>query len=58
MSLRQVLVRFLADNTFDFRSGYCQQTDTHMTSCTVKEALLFSAKMRQPAHVPIAEKEA
>ena len=39
-------------------SGYCQQTDTHVKSATVREALLFSAKLRQPASVPLAEKEA
>lgn len=32
--------------------------DTHLASSTVREALLFSAKMRQPPSVPIAEKEA
>lgn len=39
-------------------SGYCQQMDTHVPNATVREALLFSAKMRQPASVPLAEKEA
>ncbi|KAI0930785.1 hypothetical protein AcV7_004877 [Taiwanofungus camphoratus] len=44
----------------DFRSqtGYVQQMDTHLPSATVREALLFSAKLRQPASVPTAEKEA
>ncbi|KZT65216.1 hypothetical protein DAEQUDRAFT_716908 [Daedalea quercina L-15889] len=44
----------------DFRSqtGYVQQMDTHLPTATVREALLFSAKLRQPASVPIAEKEA
>jgi ATP-binding cassette subfamily G (WHITE) protein 2 (SNQ2) len=32
--------------------------DTHVPNATVREALLFSAKMRQPASVPLAEKEA
>lgn len=41
-----------------FLSGYCQQMDTHLAEPTVREALLFSAKMRQPESVPIAEKEA
>ena len=47
-------------NTFDdvICSGYVQQMDTHMPQCTVREALLFSAKLRQPASVPLAEKEA
>lgn len=32
--------------------------DTHLGSATVREALLFSAVLRQPAAVPLAEKEA
>lgn len=32
--------------------------DTHLPTATVREALLFSAKLRQPASVPLAEKEA
>ena len=39
-----------------FLSGYCQQLDTHLPSSTVREALLFSARLRQPASVPDAEK--
>jgi len=39
-------------------SGYCQQLDTHVPLSTVREALLFSAKLRQPSTVPLAEKEA
>jgi len=42
----------------DSCSGYCQQQDTHVPTDTVREALLFSAKVRQPESVPIAEKEA
>ncbi|KAJ7168526.1 pleiotropic drug resistance ABC transporter [Mycena filopes] len=44
----------------DFRSqtGYVQQMDTHVPTDTVREALLFSAKLRQPAAVPLAEKVA
>jgi ATP-binding cassette subfamily G (WHITE) protein 2 (SNQ2) len=38
--------------------GYCQQADTHLPTATVREALLFSAKLRQPLSVPLAEKEA
>jgi ATP-binding cassette subfamily G (WHITE) protein 2 (SNQ2) len=38
-------------------SGYVQQTDTHLPQATVREALLFSAKLRQPSHVPLSEKE-
>ena len=43
---------------FQAQTGYCQQMDTHVPTSTVREALLFSAKMRQPASVPLAEKEA
>ncbi|KII82723.1 hypothetical protein PLICRDRAFT_81189, partial [Plicaturopsis crispa FD-325 SS-3] len=32
--------------------------DTHLPTATVREALLFSAKLRQPADIPVAEKEA
>ena len=39
-------------------SGYCQQMDTHLSTTTVREALLFSAKLRQPRSVPDSEKEA
>jgi len=44
----------------DFRAqtGYVQQMDTHLSTATVREALLFSAKLRQPASVSLAEKEA
>jgi len=38
--------------------GYCQQMDSHVPTTTVREALLFSAKMRQPSSVPLSEKEA
>ena len=38
--------------------GYCQQTDTHVPTDTVREALLFSAMVRQPESVPVAEKVA
>ncbi|KAJ7110524.1 pleiotropic drug resistance ABC transporter [Mycena epipterygia] len=39
----------------DFRSqtGYVQQMDTHVPTDTVREALLFSATLRQPASVPV-----
>ncbi|KAF9052029.1 pleiotropic drug resistance ABC transporter [Panaeolus papilionaceus] len=43
---------------FQAQTGYCQQMDTHMPFATVREALLFSAKLRQPASVPLSEKEA
>ncbi|KDR82402.1 hypothetical protein GALMADRAFT_56996 [Galerina marginata CBS 339.88] len=53
--------RFINGQTLpgDFQSqtGYCQQLDTHLPRATVREALLFSAKLRQPTSVPLIEKE-
>ncbi|KAK0449820.1 pleiotropic drug resistance ABC transporter [Desarmillaria tabescens] len=43
---------------FQAQTGYCQQLDTHVPSATVREALLFSAKLRQPPSVPLVEKQA
>ncbi|KAF5344805.1 hypothetical protein D9758_014417 [Tetrapyrgos nigripes] len=43
---------------FQAQTGYCQQLDVHLPTCTVREALSFSAKLRQPKHVPAEEKEA
>ncbi|KAG2118374.1 ABC-2 type transporter-domain-containing protein [Suillus clintonianus] len=43
---------------FQARTGYCQQLDTHLPEATVREALLFSANLRQSQSVPRAEKEA
>ncbi|KAG6818504.1 hypothetical protein H0H93_004452 [Arthromyces matolae] len=40
------------------QSGYCQQMDTHTPTDTVREALRFSASLRQPSCVPKAEKYA
>jgi ATP-binding cassette subfamily G (WHITE) protein 2 (SNQ2) len=37
-------------------SGYVQQMDTHEPTSTVREALTFSAKLRQPPSVPLEEK--
>ena len=39
-------------------TGYCEQMDVHEGTSTVKEALIFSALLRQPRHVPEAEKVA
>ncbi|TBU44086.1 pleiotropic drug resistance ABC transporter [Dichomitus squalens] len=43
---------------FQAHTGYCQQMDTHLPSATVREALLFSAQLRQPPEVPLEEKKA
>ena len=37
-------------------TGYCEQMDVHEGTSTVKEALVFSALLRQPSDVPEAEK--
>lgn len=43
---------------FQSQTGYCQQSDTHELTSTVREALLFSAKLRQPSSSTLMEKEA
>lgn len=43
---------------FQRTTGYCEQLDVHVPQCTVREALQFSAYLRQPAEVPEAEKDA
>ena len=44
------------DKSFQRKTGYVQQQDLHLQTSTVREALNFSAILRQPAHVPRAEK--
>ena len=52
--------RFVNGNVLpaDFASqtGYCQQMDIHLETSTVREALRFSAVLRQPASVSRGEK--
>ncbi|KAF9908837.1 hypothetical protein EC991_009356 [Linnemannia zychae] len=43
---------------FQRTTGYCEQLDVHVPECTVREALQFSARLRQPAEVSEAEKDA
>ncbi|KAG0215682.1 hypothetical protein BGX28_008928 [Mortierella sp. GBA30] len=43
---------------FQRTTGYCEQLDVHVPQCTVREALQFSANLRQPADVSEAEKDA
>lgn len=44
------------DASFQRKTGYVQQQDLHLATTTVREALNFSALMRQPRSVPTAEK--
>ncbi|KAK9762438.1 hypothetical protein K7432_011818, partial [Basidiobolus ranarum] len=41
---------------FERITGYVEQMDVHNPNLTVREALQFSAKMRQPMEVPLEEK--
>jgi ABC-type multidrug transport system ATPase subunit len=43
-------------NDFERITGYCEQMDVHQPAVTVREALRFSANLRQPADVPEEEK--
>ncbi|KAM5381157.1 hypothetical protein ACJZ2D_003073 [Fusarium nematophilum] len=42
--------------SFQRMTGYCEQMDVHEATSTVKEALVFSAVLRQPRDVPHKEK--
>lgn len=44
------------DNSFQRKTGYVQQQDLHLATSTVREALNFSALLRQPGDVPRNEK--
>ena len=44
------------DASFQRSTGYAQQQDLHMPTSTVREALRFSAYLRQPASVSTREK--
>ncbi|CAO3634568.1 unnamed protein product [Mucor fragilis] len=43
---------------FERTTGYCEQMDVHNPNATVREALRFSAYLRQPADVSKEEKDA
>lgn len=47
----------LRDPSFQRSTGYVQQQDLHLRTSTVREALRFSAYLRQPYSVPRSEKE-
>lgn len=44
------------DSSFQRKTGYVQQQDVHLWTSTVREALEFSALLRQPASTPRSEK--
>lgn len=44
------------DASFQRKTGYVQQQDLHLSTSTVREALRFSAILRQPKHVSHKEK--
>lgn len=44
------------DDSFQRKTGYAQQQDLHLGTATIREALEFSALLRQPAHIPRQEK--
>lgn len=46
----------LRDASFQRKTGYVQQQDLHLQTTTVREALNFSALLRQPDHIPREEK--
>lgn len=42
--------------SFQRMTGYCEQMDVHEATSTVREALIFSAVLRQPRDVPYNDK--
>ncbi|KAJ6436823.1 ATP-binding cassette, subfamily G (WHITE), member 2, PDR [Purpureocillium lavendulum] len=44
------------DTGFQRKTGYVQQQDLHLATTTVREALSFSALLRQPRAIPHSEK--
>ncbi|KAF9884827.1 hypothetical protein FE257_001243 [Aspergillus nanangensis] len=44
------------DDSFQRKTGYVQQQDLHLETSTVREALIFSALLRQPSHITRKEK--
>ena len=45
------------DASFQRNTGYVQQQDLHLETSSVREALQFSATLRQPRTVSAREKE-
>ncbi|KAH8812853.1 ATP-binding cassette transporter [Xylogone sp. PMI_703] len=46
----------MRDESFQRKIGYAQQQDLHLEACTVREALKFSALLRQQDNIPRAQK--
>ncbi|KAL5319451.1 hypothetical protein ACEPPN_012505 [Leptodophora sp. 'Broadleaf-Isolate-01'] len=46
----------IKDASFQRRTGYAQQQDLHLQTSTVREALSFSALLRQPANIKRADR--
>ncbi|EFQ96657.1 opaque-specific ABC transporter CDR3 [Nannizzia gypsea CBS 118893] len=46
----------LTDTSFQHKVGYIQQQDLHLSTSTIREALQFSALLRQPSSISEAEK--
>ncbi|KAK0441238.1 ABC-2 type transporter-domain-containing protein [Desarmillaria tabescens] len=46
------------DSSFQRKTGYVQQQDLHLETSTVREALVFSAMLRQLQHISKADKVA
>lgn len=46
----------MRDDSFQRKTGYVQQQDLHLETSTVREALVFSALLRQPASTSRKEK--
>ncbi|CAL9734683.1 protein Snq2p [Monosporozyma servazzii] len=44
------------DSSFERRTGYVQQQDIHIAELTVRESLIFSARMRRAQTIPDEEK--
>jgi ATP-binding cassette subfamily G (WHITE) protein 2 (PDR) len=46
----------MRDQSFQRKTGYVQQQDLHLSTTTVREALNFSAVLRQPGHISRKDK--
>ncbi|KAL4806318.1 ABC-2 type transporter-domain-containing protein [Aspergillus unguis] len=46
----------LRDDSFQRKTGYVQQQDLHLETSTIREALIFSAMLRQPASISRKDK--